>query len=167
MKKINLPVSNTDIKDIVVGDMISLSGKIYTGRDAALPKLVHLIRTNKLGEFGIDLQGSAIFHTAVSPAGVGPTSSNKLEIEESIAELSRAGVKFHLGKGTLKTETVEVLDKYNSIYAVVAPVTALLQSKIISKKVVAFKNEGMEALHLIEFIDFPAIVSIAHGKRLN
>jgi len=38
-------------------------------------------------------------HTAVSKAGISPTTSNKEDIEESIPFLAKSGVKIHLGKG--------------------------------------------------------------------
>lgn len=166
IKQIITPITDTSIENLVVGDRISISGYIFTGRDAALPKLVKLLRDNTLREAGIELSGSVIFHTAVSPAGVGPTSSNKFDIESSIPELSQAGVRLHLGKGSLSNETVEALKKHNSVYAVMPPVTALLESKIKSRRVVAFPEEGMEALHLLEVDGFPAIIVVAHGKTL-
>lgn len=166
MKTIITPITDEAINEIAVGDMIYISGYIYTGRDAVLPKVLKLIENNGLNQAGIDLKGSVIFHTAVSPAGVGPTSSNKLEIEGSIPALSEAGVKLHLGKGELKKQTVEELKKHNSVYAVIPPVTALLGSKIIEQKVVAFPEEGMEALHLLKVDNFPAIIAAAHGKTI-
>ena len=166
MKIIQTPITNNDIKEIRVGDMITISGYIYTGRDAVLPKVVRLIEDDNIKEIGIDLNGSVIFHTAVSKAGVGPTSSNKLDIESSMPALSKAGVKIHLGKGALNKKTVEQLDNHNSIYAVIPPVTALLQSKIIEQRVVAFDEEGMEALHELKVDAFPAIVAAAHGEKL-
>ncbi len=166
MKPIVTPITDAVVDSLVVGDMITVSGYIYTGRDAVLPKIVELIDEGKLSEYGINLQGCVIFHTAVSPAGVGPTSSNKLEIESTIPVLSKSGVKLHLGKGSLKKTTVEALHEHNSIFATIPPVTALLGSKIIKKSVVAFPEEGMEALHLLKVEEFPAIVSAVHGKTL-
>ena len=164
VKKLQLPLAESAPADLAVGDMIEISGRILTGRDAVLPQLVKLAEDGRLAEFGIDLRGAVIFHTAVSPAGVGPTSSNKREIEGAIPALSKAGVKLHLGKGRLSPETIAALAKYNSIYAVVPPVTALLESKIVSRRVVAFPEQGMEALHELEVKDFPCIVAAAHGK---
>lgn len=164
--QIATPITDDVIDSLTIGDMISISGYIYTGRDAALPKLVALIKAGKLFDAGIALQGSVIFHTAVSPAGVGPTSSNKYDIESSIPELSKAGVKLHLGKGSLSKGTVDAMQKYNSVYAAMPPVTALLSSKILQQKVVAFSEEGMEALHLLEVDRFPAIIVAAHGETL-
>lgn len=166
MTNIYSPISVNTISKLSVGDSILLSGYIYTGRDAVLPKIVSLIESSKLKEFTIDLEGSVIFHTAVSVAGVGPTSSNKFEIESSIPPLSKAGVKIHLGKGALGKDTIEALHQYNSVYAVIPPVTALLNSKILSQKVVAFPELGMEAFHLLEVENYPAIIAIAHGKSI-
>lgn len=166
MKKLNTPITDSDISSLSVGDMVLISGKIFCGRDAVLPKICSLIRENKLEESGIDLRGSVIFHTAVSPAGVGPTSSNKLEIEGSFPELSAAGVKLHLGKGAIKKETIESLDENNSVFAVIPPVTALLGENTISQKLVAFPELGMEAFYELEVKDYPAIIAAAHNKSI-
>ena len=97
---------------------------------------------------------------------MGPTSSNKLEIESSIAPLSAAGVKLHLGKGELHRETVEALDRYNAVYAVIPPVTALLGAKTTEQRVLAFPELGMEALHLIKVDRYPAIIGAARGRSI-
>lgn len=160
------PIQEADIARLQVGDVISISGYIYTGRDAVLPKIVKLIEENKLEEYGIDLQGSIIFHTAVSPAGVGPTSSNKLEIESSFPVLSKAGVKLHLGKGALSPNTIQSLDENNAVFAVIPPVTALLESLTTEREVLAFPELGMEALHRIKVDNYQAIIAAAHGKSI-
>lgn len=160
------PISDEDIKKLSVGDTVTISGYILCGRDAVLPKVLKMIEDGTSEQLGINLHGQVIFHTAVSPAGVGPTSSNKLEIESSIAPLSAAGIKLHLGKGALHAETVEALDKYNAVYAVIPPVTALLGAKTTEQKVVAFPELGMEALHLIKIDKYPAIIGAAHGRSI-
>ena len=166
MINITTPISEETVAALNVGDKISISGYILCGRDAVLPKVIKMIEEGRAEELGIDIKGQVIFHTAVSPAGVGPTSSNKLEIESSIAPLSKAGIKLHLGKGALHKETIEALDKYNAVYAVIPPVTALLGSKTSEEKVVAFHELGMEALHLIKVCEYPAIIAAAHGKSI-
>lgn len=166
MLNIHTSLLKIEVPNLKIGDQISLTGYIYTGRDAALPKIVSLIEEGKLGEYGINLEGSVIFHTAVSPAGVGPTSSNKYDIESTIPALSAAGVRLHLGKGELSKETIDALEKYGSVYAVIPPVTALLNSMTLTTKIVAFPELGMEAFHLLEVKDYPAIIAIAHGKSI-
>jgi fumarate hydratase subunit beta len=164
MRKIIFPVAEKI--DLHVFDEIEIFGRIFCGRDAALPKLVNLLEENMLDEFGLDLKGSVIFHTAVSSAGIGPTSSNKLEIQDSISPLSRAGVKLHLGKGTLDDATVEALASYNSYFAVTPPVSALLSSRIVSRRIAAFPELGMEALYELEVSAIPAIIAVANGKSI-
>ena len=164
--ELRTPIHAKDAAALQVGDTVYLSGYILCGRDAVLPKVVKLFEEGRLGELDADLEGQVIFHTAVSPAGVGPTSSNKLEIEASIEPLSKAGVKMHLGKGALKPETVAALDRYNAVYAVIPPVTALLEAKTTERKVLAFPELGMEALHLILVEGFPAIIGAAHGRSI-
>ncbi len=164
MKIIKTPISEEDVLDLKVGDKISLSGKMYCGRDAVLPKLVKAIEDKN--QFDFDFKGMAIMHTAVSDAGIAPTTSNKAEIESSIAPLSAAGVKFHIGKGSLSDETKIALDKNNSVFIITPPVAALLTSSVKSKKCVAYENEGMEAFYELEVENIPGIVAIAHGESI-
>ncbi len=166
MIELHTPISDEDIRGLRVGDTVSISGWILCGRDAVLPKLLAMIEDGRLDELGVDLRGQVIFHTAVSPAGVGPTSSNKLEIESSIAPLSKAGIRLHLGKGELHPETVRALDEYGAVYAVIPPVTALLGAKTGETRVLAFPELGMEALHLIRADRYPAIIGAAHGRSI-
>ena len=112
------------------------------------------------------LRGSIIMHAGFSVAGFGPTTSGKEAIQGSMQALARAGVKIHLGKGSLKEDTIESLNEFNSIFAVTAPVTALMMKKVKSVRVVGFEHEGMEALHEVEVDGMQAIVSIAHGRSI-
>ena len=166
MIELNTPIADDVIAELKVGDTVYISGYILCGRDAVLPKVLKMIDDGTVEKLGVDLHGQVIFHTAVSPAGVGPTSSNKVEIESSIEPLSAAGIKVHLGKGALHAETVKALDKYNAVYAVIPPVTALLGAKTTEQKIVAFPELGMEALHLIKVDKYPAIIGAAHGRSI-
>lgn len=163
MKKIKTPISDEEISEFQIGDKISLSGVMYTGRDAALPQLVELI---KKGKSPIDTNGIAIMHTAVSDAGIAPTTSNKEEIEFTIPFLSKNGVKIHIGKGMLNNETKKALNKNNSIFVITPPVAALLTNNVLEKECVAFENEGIEALYKLKVENIPGIVAIAHGKSI-
>lgn len=166
MIELTTPIMEKDINSLTVGDTVTISGYILCGRDAVLPRVIKMIENGTAGQLGIDLKGQVVFHTAVSIAGVGPTSSNKLEIESSIEPLSAAGVKLHLGKGKLHEATVDALDRNNSVYAVIPPVTALLGARTRNARILAFPELGMEALHLIEVDRYPAIIAAAHGRSI-
>lgn len=163
---VRTPIDENEIRKLRIGDQIEIEGMIYCGRDAVLPKLVRLIENNDLASIKVTLQGAVIFHTAVSRAGIGPTSSNKVEIEGSIPTLSEAGVRIHLGKGSLSPRTVEALKRNNAVFAITPPVSALFSDKIVSQRVAAFKEEGMEALYQLQVKGFPAIIAIAQGETL-
>ena len=166
MIQLTTPISEEVAASLKAGDIVEISGYILCGRDAVLPRIEKMIEEGRSEELGIELRGQVVFHTAVSMAGVGPTSSNKLEIERSIAPLSRAGIKLHLGKGELHRATIEALDRYNAVYAVIPPVTALLGSRTNEERVIAFLELGMEALHMIKVDRYPAIIAAAHGSSI-
>lgn len=163
MKKIKTPITNEEIAKLKIGDKILISGIIYTGRDAALPQLVNLIKENKVP---FELEGIAIMHTAVSDAGIAPTTSNKEEIESTIPFLSENGVKIHIGKGSLSDETKEKLYKNNSVFVITPPIAALLTSKVLEKECVLFKNEGIEAIFKLKVENIPGIVAVANKKSI-
>lgn len=167
MIELRTPFSEDAISQLKVSDVVSISGYIYCGRDAVLPRICKELEAGTWKKSGIDLKGSVIFHTAVSPAGVGPTSSNKLEIEGSFETLSKmGGIKLHLGKGAIKPETVQMLAENNAVFAIIPPVTALLESQTQERECVAWPELGMEALYRIKVENYQAIIAAAKGKSV-
>lgn len=167
MIELTTPFSEEAIAALKVGDVVSVSGYIFCGRDAVLPRICKELEDGEWNKRGIDLQGGVIFHTAVSPAGVGPTSSNKLEIEGSFETLSRkGGIKMHLGKGAIKAQTVAMLANENAVFAIIPPVTALLESKTLERECIAWPELGMEALYRIKVENYQAIIAVAKGESI-
>ena len=167
MIEIETPFSEEAISRLKVGDVVSISGYIFCGRDAVLPRICKELEAGVWDQRGIDLRGGVIFHTAVSPAGVGPASSNKLEIESSFEPLSRmGGIKMHLGKGAIKPETVKALAANNAVFAIIPPVTALLGSQTSDIQCVCFSELGMEAFYRIKVDHYQAIIAAAKGRSI-
>lgn len=164
--KLDTPFSEEAIGTLKVGDVVSISGYIYCGRDAVLPRICKELEAGTWEKRGIDLKGGVIFHTAVSPAGVGPTSSNKLEIEGSFEALSQNGIKMHLGKGSIKPATVKMLADNNAVFAIMPPVTALLERQTIERVCVAWPELGIEALYRIKVENYQAIIAAAKGRSI-
>lgn len=161
------PISEDELLSLQVGDVVNISGYIFCGRDAVLPRICKELEADVWEKRGIDLHGGVIFHTAVSPAGVGPTSSNKLEIEGSFETLSKiGGIKMHLGKGAIRPETVKALSENNAVFAIIPPVTALLESQTLERECIAWPELGMEALYRIKVEGYQAIIASAHGKSI-
>ena len=165
--ELTTPFSEEAISQLKVGDVVSITGDIFCGRDAVLPRICKELENGTWAQRGIDLQGGVIFHTAVSPAGVGPTSSNKLEIEGSFETLSsKGGIKMHLGKGAIKIESVKMLAENNAVFAIIPPVTALLESQTLERECVAWSELGMEALYRIKVKNYQAIIAAAKGESI-
>lgn len=165
--ELTTPFREEAVSQLKVGDVVSVTGFIYCGRDAVLPRICKELEAGTWDKRGIDLRGGVIFHTAVSPAGVGPTSSNKIEIESSFETLSKlGGIKMHLGKGAIKLETVKKLQDNNAVFAIIPPVTALLESQTLERECVAWPELGMEALYRIKVENYQAIIASAQGKSI-
>lgn len=164
MKKITVPfVGDCGLK---AGDLIEMTGTIYCGRDAVLPHVVEMAKEGTLAEHGVDMHGAVIFHTAVSCAGIAPTTTSKPEIEGSIVPLSEAGAKFHLGKGKILPETVDGLKKNNAYFLITPPIAALLSTQMTECRALIHPEFGMEAFYEIKVKDFPAIVAVADGETI-
>ena len=148
MIELTTPFSEDAISQLKVGDVVCISGDIFCGRDAVLPRICKELEAGIWDQRGIDLKGGIIFHTAVSPAGVGPTSSNKLEIEGSFEVLSKLG------------------GINNAVFAIIPPVTALLESQTLARKCVAWPELGMEALYRINVENYQAIIAAAKGESI-
>lgn len=165
--ELTTPLGEDAIGQLKVGDVVNITGDIFCGRDAVLPRICKELEACNWAQREIDLQGGVIFHTAVSPAGVGPTSSNKLEIEGSFEVLSKlGGIKMHLGKGAIKPETVKILAENNAVFAIIPPVTALLESQTLERECVAWPELGMEALYRIKVKNYQAIIAAAKGESI-
>lgn len=164
IKKIRVPFDGEC--DLKAGDLISMTGTIYCGRDAVLPHVQSVARGEEQSLEKINLKGAVIFHTAVSCAGIAPTTTSKPEIEGSMVPLSEHGVKFHLGKGLIKQETIDGLKKNNAYFLITPPVAALLTADMKSKKAILHPEFGMEAFWEIQVENFPAIVAVANGETI-
>lgn len=72
----------------------------------------------------------------------------------------------HLGKGEISAETVNGLKEANAVFAVIPPVTALLESQTDEREVIAFPELGMEAFHRIRVDNYQAIIAAADGESI-
>ena len=119
IKKLTLPLTEEVIKSLRAGDILELSGVIYTERDAAHKRLVELLDNNK--PLPIEVNGGGIYYVGPTPAkpgraigSAGPTSSYRMD---PYAEpLLKQGLKVMIGKGPRSQEYKDLLVKYNAVY---------------------------------------------------
>lgn len=163
-KHIQLPLTDEIIKTLKVGDTVLLSGKIYTGRDAAHKRLIALIEQGK--PLPIDLKGQIIYYVGPAPAApgqavgsAGPTTSYRMD--SYTPQLLDLGLKGMIGKGKRSKEVIASMQKNCAVYFGATGGAAALIAKSIKKaKVVCYEDLGAEAIHCFEIENFPVIVII-------
>jgi len=160
--KLTVPLSEADVVRLKAGDLVFLSGVLYTARDAAHKRLVDLIREGKPLPF--DLSGSVIYFAGPSPArpgkpigSVGPTTSGRMDAYSPI--LVEKGLRGMIGKGTRSPEVVESLVARKAVYfAATGGAAALLAKSVTASEVVAYEELGPEAVRRLTVKDFPVVV---------
>ncbi|MBU1112965.1 MAG: FumA C-terminus/TtdB family hydratase beta subunit [Candidatus Omnitrophica bacterium] len=158
-----------NIKSLKSGQEILFSGVIYTARDQAHKRLVDIINNAGAQNFvplPFDLKGQFIYYcgpTATPKNKVigscGPTTSSRMD--EFVEPLLKKGLLGMIGKGRRSKKVRNLIKKYKAVYLLApAGCGALLAKKVLSKKLVAFKDLGPEAIYRLEVKDFPVIVGI-------
>lgn len=163
-KKIKTPLSPQDIENLAAGDLVELTGVIYTARDAAHKRMIEALDNGE--ELPFDLNGNVIYYVGPTPAkegqvigSAGPTTSGRMD--KYTPRLLDLGLKGMIGKGLRSPEVVESIKKNKGIYfAAVGGAAALISKKIIKSEIIAYEDLGTEGIRKLEVVDFPVIVAI-------
>jgi fumarate hydratase subunit beta len=163
MKKIITPLTDEVVRSLKAGDEVSISGIVYTARDAAHKRLCELVGQKK--QLPIPIEGQIFYFVGPTPArpgkiigSAGPTTSARMDSFSPI--LLAAGLKGMIGKGYRSDAVRDALKKYCAVhFAAIGGAGALLSQYIISAQVVAYEDLGTEAIRKLEVKDFPAIVA--------
>lgn len=163
-KKINLPITDKDIKNLKAGDSVLLTGSIITGRDAAHKRLYELIEKGE--ELPVDIKGELIYYVGPAPAKpgyavgpAGPTSSYRMD--KYAPALLDLGLKGMIGKGARSQAVIDSIVKNNCVYfAAIGGAAALIAKSIKSEKLLCYEDLGTEAIRRYTVEDFPCIVAI-------
>ncbi|MGL5982301.1 MAG: Fe-S-containing hydro-lyase [Cetobacterium sp.] len=165
------PLKDSEIEKLKSGDAVSITGFIYTARDAAHARLIKLLENGE--ELPFDLNGQIIYYAGPSPAkpgqpigSCGPTTSYRMDsYSPTILE---NGLKGMIGKGARNKEVRDSIVKNKSIYfAAVGGAAALIAQSVKSSEIIAYEDLGAEAIRKLEVVNFPAIViNDCHGNDL-
>lgn len=163
-KKITLPITDEDIKNLKAGDSVLLTGSIITGRDAAHKRLYELIQKGE--KLPIDIKGELIYYVGPAPAKpgyavgpAGPTSSYRMD--KYAPSLLDLGLKGMIGKGARNKEVVDAIVRNKGVYLVtIGGAAALIAKSIKSEEILCYEDLGTEAVRRYEVEDFPCIVAI-------
>jgi len=170
------PLKKEDIANLRVGDIVYLSGIIYTARDMAHIRIMEHLREGK--QLVEDFNGAAIFHAGPvvrkknqewEIVVIGPTTSMRMEpFSETL--LGKLGVKAIIGKGGMGEDTQKALKKYCGVYLLSPPGCAVIQADSVQRVLrVNWLDLGIpEAIWVLEVKEWgPLIVAIdSHGNSI-
>ena len=165
------PLDEETVRSLKVGDVVLVSGRMFTGRDAVHHHLMH-------HEPPIDLRGAALYHcgpVAVQENGTwtikaaGPTTSIREEPYQADV-IRRYGVRAVIGKGGMGAKTLAALRECGAVYLNAVGGAAQFYAKTIDavEGVSLLEFGTPEAMWHLRVTDFPAIVTMdAHGNSLH
>ncbi len=165
------PLSDEDVRKLESGDIVYLSGVLYTARDAAHKKLVALIEEGK--ELPFDLEGSVIYFVGPTPpkpgepiGSAGPTTSYRMDSYSPT--MLKHGSRGMIGKGKRNQEVKDACKEYGGVYfGATGGAGALLGRRILSSEVIAYPELGPEAVRKLEVKEFPVtVINDTHGNDL-
>lgn len=163
-KKIQLPITDKDIKALKAGDSVLLSGTIITGRDAAHKRFFELIEQKK--PLPVEIKGEIIYYVGPAPAKpgyavgpAGPTSSYRMD--KYAPALLDLGLKGMIGKGARSKEVIDAIIRNKAVYfAAIGGAAALIAKSIKSEELLCYEDLGTEAVRRYTVEDFPCIVAV-------
>ncbi len=165
------PLTEAQMRNLHVGDVVLIRGEMYTGRDA-----VHAYLQKH--DPPVDLNGSVLYHCGPvmlkegdewQVKAAGPTTSIREEPYEHDV-LRRFGVKAVIGKGGMGPKTLAALQECGAVYLNAIGGAAQFYAKTVEKVLdVNLMELGIpEAMWHLQVKDFPAIVTMdSHGQSLH
>ncbi|NMC49997.1 MAG: Fe-S-containing hydro-lyase [Desulfovibrio sp.] len=169
--RLTTPLTDEDVAKLAIGDVVLLTGTIYTARDAAHKRLVESL--DKGEKLPFDLKGALIYYVGPSPAppgrpigAAGPTTSYRMD--SYAPRLHSLGLKATIGKGKRSDEVKTALKQYTAVYfGATGGAGALLSQCIKAARVIAYEDLGPEAIRELSVEDFPLLViNDARGGEL-
>jgi len=160
--RLKTPLSGGDVSGLRSGDRVTISGILYTARDAAHKRLIDLLDQGKA--LPIPLEGQVIYYVGPSPAppgrvigAAGPTTSYRMD--PYAPRLMELGLKGMIGKGKRSQEVKDAMTKYKAVYmAAIGGAGALMAQAIKEVEIVAYEDLGPEAIRRIRVDNLPVIV---------
>jgi len=185
MREISLPISDETIRSLHVGEPVTLTGTMITGRDAAHKWMIETFIKKTREPKGDDLQvyeelkkilnGSVIYHCGPVVSGLdtkqykfvaaGPTTSIREEPYQADV-MKHFNVKGVIGKGGMGPKTSKGCQETPGVYFHAIGGAASFIAQRVTKVLGVYKMEfGVpEAMWVIEVKDFPVVVTMdAHG----
>ena len=169
--ELTTPLTKEKIKSLKAGDNVTITGVIYTGRDAAHKRMCEALQNGDALPF--DVKDQVIYYVGPCPCregeiigSCGPTTSGRMDKYSPF--LIEQGLCAMIGKGERSQEVIDAMKKHCGVYfGAIGGAGALLSSHVKSSEVVAYDDLRTEAIRRLEVDNFPVTVIIdSFGNNL-
>lgn len=162
--RIKTPLTEEVASRLKVGDMVYLTGTVYTARDAAHKRMSEALARGEALPF--PLENEIIYYMGPSPArsgkpigSAGPTTAGRMD--RYTPALLDLGLRGMIGKGKRTEEVKESMMRNRAVYfAAIGGAGALLSQCITASELIAYEDLGTEAVRKLTVRDFPMIVAM-------
>src|SRR5580692_1524981 len=173
-RRVNLDtVTREEVSAWKPGDVVLLSGKLLTGRDAAHKRMTEMLTRGE--KLPVDFTNRFIYYVGpvdpvreevMGPAG--PTAATRMD-KFTRQMLEQTGLLGMVGKAERGPAAIEAIRDNKAVYLMAVGGAAYLVSKAIrAARVVAFEDLGMEAIYEFEVEDMPVTVAVdAQGTSVH
>ncbi len=173
--RLKTPISEEEVRKLSVGDIIYITGTVYTLRDAGHKRSLELIAKGEGPP--VDFRGGAIYHMGPivkkkdgewEIVSAGPTTSTRIEAYE-YDFIEKSGVRVIIGKGGMGKRTTEACKKFGAVYTIFTGGAGALGAKGIRRVAgVHWLDLGVpEALWVMEVEEFGPLFVIIDSKGNN
>ncbi len=169
--RLETPLSYKDIEPLKTGDVVLLSGVVYTARDAAHARMKSAIEAGEPLPF--DPEGQIVYFTGPVPARpghalgpAGPTTASRMDPYSPL--LIERGLRGMVGKGVRAEAVQATMRERGCVYfGAIEGTAALLADRVKEAEIVAYEDLGAEAIRRLVVEDFPVVVvNDLHGGDL-
>ena len=167
----SFPADKAELSKLRAGDKLTVSGTIYTARDAAHKRLTELIASGE--ELPLDIRGAAIYYAGPTPekpgqviGSCGPTTSGRMDAYAP--GLLDRGLAVMIGKGDRNAAVIDAIVRNGAVYlAAMGGAGALMGSCVKAARIVCYEDLGCEAIRELKVENMPlTVVSDSQGNDL-
>ena len=163
-KELTTPLTDEAIKSLNCGEIVYITGTIYTARDAAHKRMAEMLEAGE--DMPFDFNGSIVFYAGPSPTqpgmvigSVGPTTAGRMDLFAPV--LIANGLKAMIAKGSRNDAVKKAIVEHGGVYfAGVGGIAALMSECVKSVELVAFEDLDSEAIRRLEVEKLPVVVAV-------
>lgn len=161
---VNLPITKEMAKTYEIGDILYLTGDVYTARDAAHKRIENTLKEG--GEPPIDFKEQTIFYAGPCPTkpgrsmgSIAPTTS--MRMDHFVEMTFQLGMNAMIGKGDRADYVADLCKKYGGLYLLsIGGASAMISEQVKTCDVVAYDDLGTESIKRLRVENLRVIVGI-------